>query len=175
MIVLIPTMLYNLGGWLYKTICTCWNKVKLVERDIYSHRYKCYPNWVQAVVESYDVMKKVCGFKWSVTHGVKHAWRYAHFFYNKYQILCGKSSFSCPDTSFIHLAAGIFHIRVTGPKGGSTITGQNKVTYLLVIDSYKYSSICWKWHFCCRLVCNRSINCYIVTTEKAFQFTCSKT
>lgn len=75
-----------------------------------------------------------------------------HILNNKYQILCGKGFLFCPDTSFIHLAAAIFYITVTGPKGGSAITGHNKVTYLLVIDPDKCSSICWKWHFSCCLV-----------------------
>lgn len=49
----------------------------------------------------------------------------------------------------------------TGPKGGSAITGQNKVTYLLAIDPDKYNSISSKWHFSWRLVCG----CYIVTAQ----------
>lgn len=68
-----------------------------------------------------------------------------------------------------------FHNAVTGPWGRSTIAGQRKVTYLLVIDPDKYRSICWKWHFCCWLVYNRPISRYTVTAEKTFQFTLSKT
>jgi len=55
-----------------------------------------------------------------------------------------KVFFFCPESSFVHLAPVTFYITVTGPKGGSTITGQNKVTYLLVIDPDKYGSVYWK-------------------------------
>lgn len=67
-----------------------------------------------------------------------------------------------------------FYITMTGPKGVSTITGQNKVTYMLVIDPDKYGNIFSEWHFCSGLVYNRSISCCIATPEKAFQFICSK-
>lgn len=63
--------------------------------------------------------------------------------------MCGKAVFFCPHTSFIHLAIAMLlffpsflYITVTGPKGGSTITGQIRVTYLLAIDPDKYGGIC---------------------------------